>query len=173
MREEEKKDVIYIGDKTHPEVKAVLSYGKKIPVIETLEDLVNSDLDKDKEYSFVVQKTYDNNKFDAIKQYAKKTFKNVSFKDDLCGATYERQEAIARMAKEVDVVVVIGGRMSSNTQKMYKISKELNKASFLIEEPEELNKEWFEGVSTIGISAGASTPDYLIDETEDRIKSFF
>lgn len=172
LREEEKKNVIYIGDKTHPEVKAVLSYGKKIPVIETLEELENSDLDREKEYSFVVQKTYDNNKFDAIKQYAKANFKEVNFKDDLCGATYERQEAIARMAKEVDVVVVIGGRMSSNTQKMFKISKQLNKASYLIEESKELDEKWFLGAKTVGISAGASTPDYLIDEVEDRIKSF-
>ena len=170
LREEENKEVIYIGDREHPEVKAVLSYGKPIMVVETLDDLKNSGLDTQKEYSFVVQKTYDNNKFDAIKEYAKATFKEARFKDDLCGATYERQEAIARMSKEVDAVIVIGGRMSSNTQKLYKIAKGLNERSYLIEETHEINEKWFEGVSSVGISAGASTPDYLIDEVEDRIK---
>jgi len=172
LREEENKEVIYIGDREHPEVKAVLSYGKPIMVVESLDDLKNSGLDVNKEYSFVVQKTYDNNKFDAIKEYAKATFREARFKDDLCGATYERQEAIARMSKEVDAVIVIGGRMSSNTQKLYKIAKGLNEKSHLIEEPHEINEKWFEGVSSVGISAGASTPDYLIDEVEDRIKKY-
>jgi len=170
LREEENKEVIYIGDREHPEVKAVLSYGKPIMVVESLDDLKNSGLDVNKEYSFVVQKTYDNNKFDAIKEYAKATFREARFKDDLCGATYERQEAIARMSKEVDTVIVIGGRMSSNTQKLYKIAKSLNERSYLIEEPHEIMEKWFEGVNSVGISAGASTPDYLIDEVEDRIK---
>lgn len=170
LREEENKEVIYIGDREHPEVKAVLSYGKPILVVESLDDLKNSGLDVNKEYSFVVQKTYDNNKFDAIKEYAKATFREARFKDDLCGATYERQEAIARMSKEVDTVIVIGGRMSSNTQKLYKIAKSLNERSYLIEEPHEIMEKWFEGVNSVGISAGASTPDYLIDEVEDRIK---
>jgi 4-hydroxy-3-methylbut-2-enyl diphosphate reductase len=170
LREEEKREVIYIGDKNHPEVKAVLSYGKKIPVIETLEELERANFDKEKEYSFVVQKTYDNSKFDKIKQFAKANFREAIFKDDLCGATYERQEAIGRLAKEVDMLIVIGGKMSSNTQKLYKIGKDLNEKTYLIEEKNEINKEWFQGIKSIGLSAGASTPDYLIDEVEEYLK---
>jgi 4-hydroxy-3-methylbut-2-enyl diphosphate reductase len=170
LREEEKREVIYIGDKNHPEVKAVLSYGKKIPVIETLEELEIANFDKEKEYSFVVQKTYDNSKFDKIKQFAKANFRETIFKDDLCGATYERQEAIGRLAKEVDMLIVIGGKMSSNTQKLYKIGKDLNEKTYLIEEKNEINKEWFQGIKSIGLSAGASTPDYLIDEVEEYLK---
>lgn len=170
LKEEEKKEVIYIGDKNHPEVKAVLSYGKKIPVIESLEELERANFDKNKEYSFVVQKTYDNNKFDKIKEFAKSNFKEAIFKDDLCGATYERQEAIGRLAKEVDLIIVIGGKMSSNTQKLYSIGKSLNTKTYLIEEKNEINIEWFKEVKTVGLSAGASTPDYLIDEVEDYLK---
>ena len=138
LREEENKEVIYIGDKNHPEVKAVLSYGKPIPVVQNLEELKNGNFDTNKEYSFVIQKTFDNIKFDEIKSYATKTFKSATFKDDLCGATYERQEAISMLAKEVDVVIVIGGSMSSNTQKLYKISKGLNENSYLIGESKEI-----------------------------------
>lgn len=170
LREEEKREVIYIGDKNHPEVKAVLSYGKKIPVIETLEELEIANFDREKEYSFVVQKTYDNSKFDKIKQFAKANFREAIFKDDLCGATYERQEAIGRLAKEVDMLIVIGGKMSSNTQKLYKIGKDLNEKTYLIEEKNEINKNWFQGIKSIGLSAGASTPDYLIDEVEEYLK---
>ena len=170
LREEEKREVIYIGDKNHPEVKAVLSYGKKISVIETLEELEIANFDREKEYSFVVQKTYDNSKFDKIKQFAKANFREAIFKDDLCGATYERQEAIGRLAKEVDMLIVIGGKMSSNTQKLYKIGKDLNEKTYLIEEKNEINKNWFQGIKSIGLSAGASTPDYLIDEVEEYLK---
>lgn len=172
LREEEKREVIYIGDKNHPEVKAVLSYGKKIPIMENLEQLKNSNLDRDMEYSFVVQKTYDNQKFDAIKTYAKDNFKKAVFKDDLCGATYERQEAISRLAKEVDLVIVIGGQMSSNTQKLYKMSKSINKNTYLVEDKNDISQIWFSGINSVGISAGASTPDYVIDEVEEKIMSF-
>lgn len=171
LRQEVQKKVIYIGDKNHPEVKAVLSYGEKVPVIDTLDELKNSGFSPNEEYSFIVQKTYDYNKFDAIKTYAKKYFKEAVFKDDLCGATYERQEAVARMAKEVDVVIVIGGKMSSNTQKLFKIAKSLNEKSYFIEETYEINQNWFQGINSVGISAGASTPDYLIDEVEEKIKT--
>ncbi|MBN1467444.1 MAG: 4-hydroxy-3-methylbut-2-enyl diphosphate reductase [Fusobacteriaceae bacterium] len=170
LREEENKDVIYIGDKNHPEVKAVLSYGKPIPVVQNLEELKNGNFDTNKEYSFVIQKTFDNIKFDEIKSYATKTFKSATFKDDLCGATYERQEAISMLAKEVDVVIVIGGNMSSNTQKLYKISKGLNENSYLIGESKEIDKNWFINKKSVGISAGASTPEYLIDEVEEKIR---
>ena len=170
LREEENKEVIYIGDKNHPEVKAVLSYGKPIPVVQNLEELKNGNFDTNKEYSFVIQKTFDNIKFDEIKSYATKTFKSATFKDDLCGATYERQEAISMLAKEVDVVIVIGGSMSSNTQKLYKISKGLNENSYLIGESKEINKNWFINKKSVGISAGASTPEYLIDEVEEKIR---
>ncbi|MBP6467802.1 MAG: 4-hydroxy-3-methylbut-2-enyl diphosphate reductase, partial [Fusobacteriaceae bacterium] len=162
----------YIGDKNHPEVKAVLSYGKKIPIMENLEQLKNSNLDRDMEYSFVVQKTYDNQKFDAIKSYAKDNFKKAVFKDDLCGATYERQEAISRLAKEVDLVIVIGGQMSSNTQKLYKMSKSINKNTYLVEDKNDIKEIWFDEINSVGISAGASTPDYVIDEVEEKIMSF-
>lgn len=170
LREEENKEVIYIGDKNHPEVKAVLSYGKPIPVVQNLEELKNGNFDTNKEYSFVIQKTFDNIKFDEIKSYATKTFKSATFKDDLCGATYERQEAISMLAKEVDVVIVIGGSMSSNTQKLYKISKGLNENSYLIGESKEIDKNWFINKKSVGISAGASTPEYLIDEVEEKIR---
>ena len=172
LREEEKREVVYIGDKNHPEVKAVLSYGKKIPIMENLEQLKNSNLDRDMEYSFVVQKTYDNQKFDAIKSYAKDNFKKAVFKDDLCGATYERQEAISRLAKEVDLVIVIGGQMSSNTQKLYKMSKSINKNTYLVEDKNDIKEIWFDEINSVGISAGASTPDYVIDEVEEKIMSF-
>lgn len=172
VKQEEEKNgvVVYIGDKNHPEVQAVLSYGKRTLVVKDLEELKASNLDRDKEYSFIVQKTYDYNKFKEIKIYAKKFFKEAIFKDDLCGATYERQEAVCRMAKEVDIVIIIGGYMSSNTQKLYKIAKELNVNSYLVEGCEEVKKEWFKGMKKVGISAGASTPYEVIDEVEDRIK---
>ncbi len=171
LKEEDTYEVIYIGDENHPEVMAVLSYGKDIKIFNSLEALKEAKLDINGEYSFIVQKTFDYNKFDEIKTYAKKTYKKARFKDDLCGATYERQEAITRLAKEVDMVVVIGGKMSSNSNKLYKIAKEENSRSYFVEGIDEIKKEWFEGISTVGLSAGASTPDYLIDAVETYIEN--
>ncbi len=171
LKEEDNYEVIYIGNKKHPEVMAVLSYGKSIKIFDSLEGLKGAKLEREGKYSFIVQKTFNYNKFDEIKTYAKKTYKEARFKDDLCGATYERQEAITRLAKEVDLVIIIGGRMSSNSNKLYKIAKEENSRSYFVEGIEEIKKEWFKGVNTVGLSAGASTPDYLIDAVETYIKN--
>jgi len=93
------------------------------------------------------------------------------FKDDLCGATYERQEATAMLAKEVDLVLVVGGKMSSNTTKLYKLAKTLREKSYFIENTEELKKEWFEGIKRVGITSGASTPDWVVEEIEEWIEN--
>lgn len=171
LAEEGEYEVVYIGDKEHPEVKSVLSYGKEIRIYNSLEELKGAELERDQKYSFIVQKTFDYNKFDEIKLYAKTRFEEARFKDDLCGATYERQEAVTRLAKETDMVLIVGGRMSSNTNKLYKIAKEMNGRSYFVENTADIDLSWFEGVKTVGISAGASTPHYLIEDIERYIEN--
>jgi 4-hydroxy-3-methylbut-2-enyl diphosphate reductase len=88
----------------------------------------------------------------------------------LCHATTGQQEAAAALATTVDVMVVVGGRKSANTRHLKEVCEEQGTRAYHIEGPDELEREWFEGVSRIGLTAGASTPDYSIDEVESRLR---
>lgn len=166
----EKYEIIFIGDKEHPEVKGIISYGKEIKVYENLEVLRNSSLDKGGRYYFLTQTTFNKYVFNEIKEYIKSNFLNSDIGLTICGATYERQIAIEKLAKETDVVIIVGGKNSSNTKKLYQISIKLNPNTYLVETKEDLNMDWFEKVNKVGISAGASTPEKSIIEIERKIK---
>jgi 4-hydroxy-3-methylbut-2-enyl diphosphate reductase len=88
----------------------------------------------------------------------------------LCHATTGQQEAAARLAREVDVMVVVGGRKSANTRHLKEVCEEQGTRAYHIEGADELQASWFEGIERIGLTAGASTPDYSIDEVEARLR---
>ncbi|MCA9824323.1 MAG: 4-hydroxy-3-methylbut-2-enyl diphosphate reductase [Dehalococcoidia bacterium] len=88
----------------------------------------------------------------------------------LCHATTGQQEAAAALARDVEVVVVVGGKKSANTRHLREVCEEQGTTAYHIESPDELQREWFEGIERIGLTAGASTPDYSIDETEARLR---
>jgi len=90
--------------------------------------------------------------------------------DTICNPTKQRQSDTEEIAKESDVVIVIGGLNSSNSKELYHKCEELGVRSYFIQSAEQLKKEWFDSMEKIGVTAGASTPDYLIDEVVDRIK---
>jgi 4-hydroxy-3-methylbut-2-enyl diphosphate reductase len=96
--------------------------------------------------------------------------KNSDVGNTICGATYERQKAVEKLAVQNDVVLVIGGKNSSNTKKLYLISKQLNEKTYWIEDKSELELKWFEGIKKVGITAGASTPEESIQKIENSIK---
>jgi 4-hydroxy-3-methylbut-2-en-1-yl diphosphate reductase len=99
--------------------------------------------------------------------------RNVSRTDTICYATKENQDAAVKLASdpEVDLVLVIGGRHSANTRHLWEICQRL-KPSYLIHDPEDLRPDWLEGAHVVGITAGASTPDYLVEEVEARIAGY-
>jgi len=88
----------------------------------------------------------------------------------LCHATTGQQEAAAALAHNVDVMVVVGGRKSANTRHLKEVCEELGTPAFQVERAEDLDPAWFAGVSSIGLTAGASTPDYSIDQVEARLR---
>jgi len=98
------------------------------------------------------------------------TRKEIRVFNTICNATFENQDAAAELAKEADVMIVIGGKHSSNTKQLHSICKRDCEDSYLIENCEELEPSWFEGKELCGISAGASTPDWVVQNVIDKIQ---
>ena len=167
---EEGYEILFIGDSEHPEVKGIISYGNKIKVFENLEKLKESDIDKNGKFYFLTQTTFNKYVFNDIKNYIKDNFKNADIGLTICGATYERQIAVEKLAMNSDVILIVGGKTSSNTKKLYQIAIKLNPNSYLLENKDDLNIEWLKGKEKIGITAGASTPEKSIVEIEQKIK---
>jgi (E)-4-hydroxy-3-methyl-but-2-enyl pyrophosphate reductase len=161
--------VVIVGDKDHPEIKGVRSYvsGEGATVIKSAEE-VDGLADHEK-VGVICQTTLKKKIFLDVVAKCEARFKEVKVHNTICSATKDRQEAALDLAQRVECVVVIGGRNSSNTQKLFDICKEKTSDTYLIEEENELNGAWFKGKTKIGITAGASTPQVLIDKVFESI----
>ncbi len=163
-------DIVIFGDENHPEVKGVKSYvSTRAFVVLSVEDL--------KKYKFhnkvavVAQTTRKMGEYQKIVNYLIEHCKEIRVFNTICNATFENQDAARELSKEADVMIVIGGKNSSNTKQLYMICKENCPKSYLVESKEEIEKEWFEDAKICGITAGASTPDWIINEIIDTIRS--
>ena len=162
-------DIVIFGDKNHPEIKGVMSYSvhDRVFVILDKEELFNIKL-KEK-VATVAQTTRKIQNYLDIVNYLIKHYKEVRVFNTICNATFENQEAVRDLAKEVDIMIIIGGKNSSNTKQLYNIAKEYCD-TYLVESEKELKKEWFLEKKLCGISAGASTPEWLVENIISRIK---
>jgi 4-hydroxy-3-methylbut-2-enyl diphosphate reductase len=162
-------DIVIFGDKNHPEIQGVMSYSthNRVYVVLTPKELKNIKL---KEHiATVAQTTRKISDYLKITDYLIKNYKEVRVFNTICNATFENQDAVKDLAKKADIMIIIGGKNSSNTKQLYNIAKEFCDA-YLVESEEELKKEWFEGKTLCGISAGASTPEWLVEKIISRIK---
>ncbi len=160
--------IIIAGDPNHPEVKGIRSYCKTesfvVSTVEELESIKkNNDFSENDVFSLVSQTTFDAKEFKKCEKIAKTLFTKLKIFDTICNATALRQEEAIALAKENDMMVVIGGRNSSNTEKLRKLCAEITD-TYLIEEASELSGIKFNSASSIGVTAGASTPDGIIKE---------
>lgn len=161
-------DVVIFGDENHPEVKGVQSYAKYgAKVVLNVEDLKKIRLNN--KVAIVSQTTRKVDEFLSIVNYLAINYKEVRVFNTICNATFENQDAANELSKEADVMIVIGGKNSSNTKQLYSIAKDNCFESFLIENENELKKEWFENKNICGITAGASTPDWIIEKVIGKI----
>ncbi|MGM9551554.1 MAG: bifunctional 4-hydroxy-3-methylbut-2-enyl diphosphate reductase/30S ribosomal protein S1 [Clostridia bacterium] len=158
------KTIVIIGDAHHPEVMGINGWCENSAVIFSSEEDIDTALLQGKECCVVSQTTFERNLWEKIVKIIKNTCKEVVFFDTICNATNDRQKSTAALARESDVFIVIGGRNSSNTKKLYQIAKELCKKTFLIEGAWELPEDVYHPGERIGITAGASTPDWIIKE---------
>ena len=164
--------VVIFGDKSHPEIKGVYSYGdeQNTFIVNTPQD-IEFDRLKSK-VAVVAQTTRKPKDFMEIVEVLVRKIKEVRVFNTICNATFENQDAAAELAREADVMIVIGGKHSSNTKQLHSICKQYCMDSYLIENETELKDEWFEGKKLCGISAGASTPDWIVQNVIKNIKIF-
>ncbi|MEG0068656.1 4-hydroxy-3-methylbut-2-enyl diphosphate reductase [Cetobacterium sp.] len=172
-RQEAGDEIIFIGDKNHPEVKGIISFGKNINVFKNLEELKGSSLNTSKNYSVLTQTTLNKEKFLEIKEYLQKHYSNAQIFDRICGATSERQDATKKLAKITDIVIVIGDLNSSNSKKLLEVALASNPNSYLIQNENELDLSIFHENMRVGITAGASTPEEIIKKIENKIRGNF
>ncbi len=161
------EQIVIVGEKKHPEVVALVSYGKgKCLVVEDIKDVKN--VKKTDIIYIVSQTTQSPKKFEEIVNEISK-ISQVKVFNTICRATFDRQSAAEKLAKEVDVMIVIGGKNSGNTTRLYQICSNITK-TYHIENVDEIEKSWFDNVREVGITAGASTPDWIIENIKRRIK---
>ncbi len=162
-------DIVIFGDKNHPEIQGVMSYSihKRVFVVLDVEELKNIHL-KEK-IAIVAQTTRKIEDYLKITDYLIKRYKEVRVFNTICNATFENQEAVRELSREADIVIIVGGKNSSNTKQLFNIAK-ANCEAYLIESEDELKKEWFLNKNLCGISAGASTPEWLVEKIISKIK---
>lgn len=158
--------VVIVGDKDHPEVKALLSYGRGLATI-------YPEVPDSKRIGLVAQTTQLMGHF---LNCAKGIMENGNFSElriynTVCQSTAERQKECRSLARKADVVLVVGGKNSANTRKLVEIAKQQQKETHHIEVAKEINPSWFLNKRVIGITAGASTPDWIIQEVVETVRS--
>ena len=163
--------IIIIGHREHPEVKALLGFAEKrgacINSAEEFEALPG-DMGK---VCVVSQSTQQRAKFDKLVSLIRKRYPESVVFDTICRSTDSRQQEVREIAGEVDAMVVVGGRNSSNTNRLAEISREMGAKTYLIETECEIDPGDFEDVNVIGVTAGASTPSWVIEGVIERLKS--
>ena len=164
--------IIIFGDITHPEIKGVMSYAKNQDNTIVISDL--QALKQQKIYqkvALISQTTKQIEKFNEIASYLITKCHEVRIFNTICNATFDNQQSARELSLEVDVMVIVGGKTSSNTKQLFMIAKENCKDSYLVEDEKEIQKEWFYGKKICGITAGASTHDWIVQKVKEHIEN--
>ena len=172
--------IVIIGDPEHPEVVGICGWCMgTYTVIRTEQDALDFVLPEGKNVCIVSQTTFNYNKFkDLVEILRKKRYDNtvlniLNILNTICNATEERQREAKSIAGEVDTMLVVGGRYSSNTQKLFEICKKECENTYYIQTPVDLDSDMFQCSSYVGITAGASTPKKIIEEVQEHVRIKF
>ncbi len=160
--------VVVVGEKDHPEVKGLLSYGSEgIRVADSPEEL--QDLPRQKKIGIIAQTTLPMEKLEAVVSFCLKKASELKVFNTICNATSIRQKESGDLAKTVDCMIIVGGRNSANTRRLAEICSEIQPKTHHIEVAEELDPAWFASAGKVGVTSGASTPDWVVEEVVRRI----
>jgi len=172
-------NVILIGHAGHPEVDGTMGQfndsNGEMALVETVADVKNLTLSGSNNLAYVTQTTLSVDDTLEVINALKKQFPNIQGprKDDICYATQNRQDSIKTLTKTADIIIVVGSTNSSNSNRLKELAIKNDVPGYLVDNSNELKKEWFNGVNTVGLSAGASAPELLVEEVVDKIKLWF
>lgn len=171
MLSDEGYDLVVVGDRNHPEVAGIVSYaGKEVQVVASAAEA--DALPKTNRLGVVAQTTLSSETFAAVVRSCLRRAQELRVFNTICDATSVRQEEATVIASEVDCMVVIGGFNSANTKRLAELCREIQPNTYHIETADQLSADWFQGMASVGITAGASTPKWLIDEVIQRINAW-
>ncbi len=170
------KQIIMIGHQGHPEVEGTAGRVKsEVLIVSSIKDVDSLEIDNPENLAYVTQTTLSVDDTSKIINRLKEKFKNITGPDlkNICYATQNRQNAVKDLAKVVDVILVIGAQNSSNSNRLRDLGEEMNVPSYLIENPEDINLDWLKSAKNIGITAGASAPEILVNNIIDYIQTLY
>lgn len=165
-------NLIVIGDKKHDEVLGIIGQLKSPAIVIDSIDSIPKSINNIRKAAVVVQSTQNLKKVTEIIALLKKAIAHLEFHNTICQPTRIKQEEIKKMSKENDLMLIIGSKNSANTQRLYEISKSLNPQSYWVDSVKGIKKNWFRNTLNVGITAGASTPESIIQKIIKQLLSF-
>lgn len=167
--------IVIIGNGMHPEVVGIRGWcnSDHTTVIQTREEAEKFNLLSNKKICIVSQTTFNYNKFQELVEIINKKGYDIIVLNTICSATEERQTEAAELAKKSDAMIVIGGKSSSNTQKLFEICKDECENTYYIQTLDDLNLQKLQSIDNVGITAGASTPNKIIEEVQTNVRNEF
>ena len=165
--------IVIIGNASHPEVAGIREWSEdaQTTIIGSREEAENFTVKDGKKVCIVSQTTFNYNKFQELVEIISEKGYDIIVLNTICNATEERQTEAARIAAEVDAMIVIGGRSSSNTQKLFEICKKECNNTYYIQTVKDLDLDFIRSVDDVGITAGASTPNKIIEEVQKNVRN--
>lgn len=170
------KQIIMIGHRGHPEVEGTAGRVKsEVLIVSSVDDVDKLKIENPDNLAYVTQTTLSVDDTSKIINRLKEKYKNITGPDlkNICYATQNRQNAVKDLAKVSDIILVIGAQNSSNSNRLRDLGEEMGILSYLIENPEDINLDWFKSVKNIGITAGASAPEILVNNIINYIKKLY
>jgi 4-hydroxy-3-methylbut-2-enyl diphosphate reductase len=175
----EGRDVVLIGHAGHPEVEGTMgqfdtSFGGRILLVETPEDVERLEVHDPSRLAFVTQTTLSVDDTQRIVDALKRRFPSLASprKEDICYATQNRQDAVKQLVERCDLILVVGSPTSSNSNRLREIAVKAGIPGYLIDGPEDLQRDWFEGKQRIGVTAGASAPELLVERVVAKLREW-
>lgn len=174
----EERECVLIGHAGHPEVAGTMGqYDCKtagIHLVQSLDEVAALRINNPSNVAYVTQTTLSLDDTKAIIEALKKRFPEIKGprKDDICYATQNRQDAVKALVPEIDILIVVGSKNSSNSNRLREIAEREGKPAYLVDDKDLLNQSWFEGANTIGVTAGASAPEVLVQSVVSKLQSW-
>jgi 4-hydroxy-3-methylbut-2-en-1-yl diphosphate reductase len=174
------REVILIGHAGHPEVEGTMGQYDKwtenggIYLVETPADVANLKVNNPDNLAYVTQTTLSMTDTKVMVDALRKRFTSIQEqkKDDICYATQNRQDAVYDLSKTADTILVVGSPNSSNSNRLREIAEQLGKPAYLIDTAKDMQKDWFANSNVVGVTAGASAPEVLVQEVIDQLKAW-